>query len=328
MIISVGFMVALILGGKQVIAGTLNIGVYSSLVFMTQRLLWPFTDVARMLKQFEKDMTCARRVFMLIDGKEEECGTEKKKEIALFKGEISFEHVDFTYPNGYEVFKDFNLSVPAGQTIGFVGETGSGKSTIIKLLLRLYEVNNGIIKIDGKAITDMSCHNLRKQIGLVSQESFLFSGTIAENISYGTFNAPREEIIKAAQYAEIHEFIQDLPEGYDTVIGEHGATLSGGQRQRISLARAILKNAPIYIFDEATSALDNETEVEIQKSLEKVSANHTTIVIAHRLSTVRNADVIYVLDQGNIIESGSHEELVAQNGTYAHLWNIQIGQTK
>ncbi len=323
-----GFIVALIIGGKQVIEGTLNVGAYSLLVFMTQRLLWPFTDVAKMLKQFEQDMACAKRVFMLIDTPEEECITEVKKEIPLVKGEITFEHVDFVYPNGYEVFDDFNLQIRAGQTIGFVGETGSGKSTVIKLLLRLYEVTGGVITIDGKAITDMSCANLRKQIGLVAQDSFLFSGTLAENISYGTFDATREQIIRAAEYAEIDEFIDELPEGYDSVIGERGATLSGGQRQRIALARAILKDAPIYIFDEATSALDNETEVEIQKSLEKISADHTTIVIAHRLSTVRNADVIYVLDRGKIIESGTHKELLEKNGVYAKLWNIQIGQTK
>ncbi len=323
-----GFIVALIIGGKQVIEGTLNVGAYSLLVFMTQRLLWPFTDVAKMLKQFEQDMACAKRVFMLIDTPEEECITEVKKEIPLVKGEITFEHVDFVYPNGYEVFDDFNLQIRAGQTIGFVGETGSGKSTVIKLLLRLYEVTGGVITIDGKAITDMSCANLRKQIGLVAQDSFLFSGTLAENISYGTFDATREQIIRAAEYAEIDEFIDELPEGYDSVIGERGATLSGGQRQRIALARAILKDAPIYIFDEATSALDNETEVEIQKSLEKISADHTTIVIAHRLSTVRNADVIYVIEDGKVLASGTHEELTISCKRYAKLCKAQFSQSR
>jgi ATP-binding cassette subfamily B protein len=215
--------------------------------------------------------------------------------------------------------------VPAGSTIGIVGATGSGKSTIVKLLLRLYEIQGGEILLDGLPIHQLELADLRRAIGLVSQEVFLFHGTVAENIAYGSFDAPRAAIERAAQLAEASRFIEALPQGYDTVVGERGQRLSGGQRQRIALARAILKNPPVLILDEATAAVDNETEAAIQRSLDLITAERTTLVIAHRLSTVRHADQIVVMDQGRIVEQGSHDSLIAAGGAYVNLWRVQAG---
>jgi ATP-binding cassette subfamily B protein len=215
--------------------------------------------------------------------------------------------------------------VPAGSTLGVVGATGSGKSTLVKLLLRLYALQGGEIRLDGIPIRELRLADLRRAIGLVSQEVFLFHGTVAENIAYGSFDAPRPAIERAAALAEAAAFIEALPQGYDTVVGERGQRLSGGQRQRIALARAILKNPPVLILDEATAAVDNETEAAIQHSLETITADRTTLVIAHRLSTVRHADRIVVMEEGRIVESGSHEELIAAGGAYRNLWRVQAG---
>jgi ATP-binding cassette subfamily B protein len=220
---------------------------------------------------------------------------------------------------------DFDLTVPAGSTVGIVGATGSGKSTIVKLLLRLYEIQGGRILLDGIPIGQLKLEDLRRAIGLVSQEVFLFHGTVAENITYGSFEASRAAIERAAVLAEAAAFIEGLPHGYDTVVGERGQRLSGGQRQRIALARAILKNPPVLILDEATAAVDNETEAAIQRSLDQITADRTTLVIAHRLSTVRHADRIVVMENGRLVESGQHEALLEQGGAYAALWRVQAG---
>jgi ATP-binding cassette subfamily B protein len=223
------------------------------------------------------------------------------------------------------VIKNVSLHIPAGETVALVGATGSGKSTLIKLLLRFYDVQSGRICLDGHDIRDLRLDDLRGAIGLVSQDVFLFHGTVRENIAYGTFDAPMEEIVAAAQVAEAHEFIMTLPQGYETIVGERGQKLSGGQRQRLSIARAVLKDPPVLILDEATSSVDNETEAAIQRSMERITVGRTTIVIAHRLSTVRNADRIYVLENGALYEQGRHEELVETNGIYAGLWKVQTG---
>jgi ATP-binding cassette subfamily B protein len=234
--------------------------------------------------------------------------------------------VSFSYPNGVKVIENLNLKIPVGQTIAIVGPTGSGKSTLVKLLLRFYEINRGKITLDGLDIRQIYLADLRRAIGLVSQDVFLFHGTIRENIAYG---APPDtnmnEIIASAIAAEAHDFILELPQQYETIVGERGQKLSGGQRQRIAIARAILKNPPILILDEATSAVDNETEAAIARSLEKITHNRTTIAIAHRLSTIRQSDLIYVLNRGELIESGTHEELVMLDGVYAQLWKVQTG---
>tara|TARA_Y100001968_G_scaffold116081_1_gene105435 strand:- start:203 stop:1027 length:825 start_codon:yes stop_codon:yes gene_type:complete len=242
------------------------------------------------------------------------------------KGKISFKNISFKYQGRSEVISNFNLDINSGKKIGIVGATGSGKSTLVKLLLRLYKINAGSIEIDGKSIELLDLRSLRRCIALVSQETYLFQGTIEENISYGSQNIDALKIKNAAEIAEANEFITQLPQGLKTIVGERGQKLSGGQRQRIAIARAILKNAPILILDEATASVDNETEAAIQRSLNKITKRCTTIVIAHRLSTVIDADEIVVLDKGKIIERGTHESLLKNKNFYYYLWKIQAGE--
>ena len=239
---------------------------------------------------------------------------------------ISLEDVNFSYVENFPVLKDVSINIKKGSTTAIVGSTGSGKSTLIKLLLRLYDVKAGKIKFDDKDIRDLNIHSLRKTIGLVSQDIFLFEGTVFENIAYGNLEASNDDIWEAAKLSESDEFINLLPNKEDTIVGERGQKLSGGQRQRISIARAILKNPEILILDEATSAVDNETEAAIQRSLDTLKEGRTVVAIAHRLSTIRNADIIYVLEKGKIVESGTHEELVKLKKVYANLWDVQTGK--
>ena len=271
-------------------------------------------------------MASTRRVLDLIDTPIGIRDGSMRLDPGLVRGELRFEAVDFAYPNRRSLLEGFDLVVPAGTTIGIVGSTGSGKSTLVKLLLRLYERDAGRILLDGRRIEDLSLLDLRRSIALVSQDIYLFHGTVAENISYGSDRANRSAIERAAQLAEATAFIEELPDRYDTLVGERGQRLSGGQRQRIALARAILKDAPILVLDEATAAVDNDTEAAIQRSLDRVTRNRTTLVIAHRLSTVRHADQIVVMDQGRIVEQGRHAELIARSGVYANLWQVQAGE--
>jgi len=249
-------------------------------------------------------------------------------EKTAIQGDIILQDVSFAYRDRAPLIEHLSLHIPAGKTIAIVGSTGSGKSTLVKLLLRFYEVQSGSISIDGIALPELQIRDLRRAIGLVSQDVFLFHGTVLENITYGSPSATLSEAITAAKIAEAEEFINQLPQGYDTIVGERGQKLSGGQRQRLAIARAILKNPPILILDEATSAVDNETEAAIQRSLEQITKNRTTIAIAHRLSTIRNADCIYVMEQGQLVEQGRHEELVEKQGIYANLWRVQMGEVK
>jgi ATP-binding cassette subfamily B protein len=242
------------------------------------------------------------------------------------KGEIELKNVHFQYDKGLEIIKDLNLKITSGSIIGIAGTTGAGKTTLIKLLLRLYDTTSGEILIDNHSIKDFDLTQLRRNIALVSQDVYLFHGSIRENIAYGMGDISLEAIENAAIKAELHDFIIQLPDRYDTIVGERGIKLSGGQRQRLSIARAILKNAPILILDEATSSVDTETERAIQKSLDELTKGKTALIIAHRLSTLRHADKIIVLKEGNIAESGSHESLLAKAGIYADLWNVQIGE--
>lgn len=320
-----GFLAALVYGGLDTIQGHLAVGAYSVLVFLTQRLLWPFTYLAEITDQYYRAMASADRVLNLLAVPIHITSGARMHKMPTLKGEIRFDAVEFAYASGQIILPNLNILIPAGDTVAFVGSTGSGKSTLVKLLMRFYDPMSGDIKIDGYDIKDFDLNNLREHIGYVGQDVFLFDGTIAQNIAYGTFDATPEEIERAAKLAEADEFIVRLPEGYQTQIGERGQRLSGGQRQRLSIARAILKNPPILVLDEATSAVDNETEAAIQRSLNKIVVGRTTIIIAHRLSTVRHAHTIYVLEQGEIIESGSHDELVARGGEYAELWALQTG---
>ena len=319
------FVAILLIGGFQVWNNQLNVGTYSFLVFITQRLLWPLTTLGHVLDEFQRSMASVNRVIDLIDTPINIPDGKKRVNAKKINGEIIFKNIYFNYPDRDSTLEDINISIPQNRTLGIVGLTGSGKSTLIKLLLRIYDANQGSIIVDNIPIKEIKLNDLRKCISLVSQETYLFHGTVQENISYGSNKANIREIINAAKVAEAHDFIQQLPEGYKTIVGERGQRLSGGQRQRIALARAVLKDSPILILDEATASVDNETEVLIQKSLSKLTKNRTTIVIAHRLSTIKNADNIIVLDKGRIIEEGKHSQLLKMKGIYSDLWNVQVG---
>ena len=325
LVILVGFTAILLYGGLQAASGALAVGTYSVLVFLTQRLLWPLTRLGQTFDLYQRAMASITRVMDLLDTPIEIAPGEKSLPLSSVKGEVSLNNITFAYNQRQPVIKNLSLHILAGQTIAIVGATGSGKSTLVKLLLRLYEVQSGEITLDGKDIDDIVLWDLRRAIGLVSQDVFLFHGTVRENISYGSPDASINQIIEAAKFAEADSFIRELPQDYDTIVGERGQKLSGGQKQRIAIARAILKDPPILILDEATSAVDNETEAAIARSLEKITQNRTTIAIAHRLSTIRHSDCIYVMDYGQLIEQGTHEELLALGGVYAGLWHVQTG---
>lgn len=325
LVIVVGFGATLVWGGFVTLEGGLAVGTYSVLVFMTQRLLWPLTRLGQTLDLYQRSVASTARIMNLLDT--EPALDEGDAELASdISGGVRFEAVDFAYDGRIPVLSGFDLTIEPGQTIGIVGSTGAGKSTLVNLLLRFYDPQEGRICIDGVDVRDLRYAEIRRAVGLVSQSSFLFSGTVRENVTYGTFDVDDEQLLHAADVAELEDFIAELPDGWDTIVGERGETLSGGQRQRISLARAILDDAPILVLDEATSAVDNETEAAIQRSLERVSRDRTTLVIAHRLSTVRDADEIVVLDGGSIAERGTHEQLLGAAGTYARLWSIQTGE--
>lgn len=324
-IILLGFTATLLVGGMETVAGRMSVGTYSVLVFLTQRLLWPLTRLGDTLDQYQRAMASTNRVMNLLDTPTTIPTGDIRLPISAVRGDLEFENVTFSYHQRQPVIRYFSLKIPAGKTIAIVGSTGSGKSTLVKLLLRFYEIQSGKITLDGIELNKLNLKDLRRAIGLVSQDVFLFHGTVAENIAYGTFDATPKQIALAAKIAEAEEFIKELPQGYETIVGERGQKLSGGQRQRIAIARAVLKNPPILILDEATSAVDNETEAAIQRSLERITKNRTTIAIAHRLSTVRNADCIYVMEQGRLVEWGRHEQLLEQNAVYAALWRVQSG---
>src|SRR5690625_669718 len=326
MLILTGFIGILVFAGFKTLNGEMEVGLYSVLIFVTQRLLWPLTRLGETFDLYQRAMASVRRIMTLLDTKEVLPDGDIVLDNATVKGHYQVQNVDFKYRTGDTVLNQLNLEILPGQTVGIVGSTGAGKSSMIKLLMRMYDVTNGRILLDGEDIRNYTLESLAQTTGFVSQDVYLFHGSVKENISYGSFEATDEEIKQAAMLAEAHEFISELPETYDSVVGERGIKLSGGQRQRISLARAILKNPPILILDEATSAVDNETEAAIQRSLTKIAENRTTIVIAHRLSTIRNADTIFVLDKGRLAEQGTHDELLEKNGIYHQLWQVQSGE--
>ena len=319
-----GFTATLIIGGFLALDGEIKVATYSVLLFITQRLLWPLTELGDTFDLYQRAMASFNRIFSLKNETPDiKNGT---KEFNKLDKNITLENVTFAYVDNFDVLNNVDLTINSGQTTAIVGSTGSGKSTLIKLLLRLYEINNGSINFDSTNLKDLELSSLREKIGLVSQDVFLFEGTVLENIAYGDLNASESEVWNAAQKSEADEFINKLPQKENTIVGERGQKLSGGQRQRISIARAILKNPEILILDEATSSVDNETEAAIQRSLDILKQDRTVIVIAHRLSTVRNADIIYVLENGNVVESGNHESLLEVNGVYAKLWSVQTGE--
>jgi ATP-binding cassette subfamily B protein len=325
MAILAGFLATFILGGMKALDGRLNVGAYGMLVFLTQRLLWPLTRLAQTVDLYERAMASTRRILTLIDTETDVRDTGSEVLSLTKPGSIVFDSVRFRYSGTKTGIENLSLKIAPGSTTALVGTTGSGKSTIIKLLLRFYPVDSGVIRIDDTAIDALSLHSLRQTVGLVSQDVFLFEGTVWDNIAYGNPSASDEVVRNAATAADAIEFIEGLPLGFQTLVGERGIKLSGGQRQRLSLARAILKDPPILILDEATSAVDNETEAAIQRSLSIISRNRTVLVVAHRLSTIVSADQIVVLQHGSIVEQGTHNELVAHNGYYARQWAVQTG---
>jgi len=328
MLIALGFAATMGLGAYWILTGTdqLTAGELTLFAMMIQRVLWPVTRLGSVFDEFERAKASARRIFGLMDTPNQIPNPENPIQIEQINGKIELQNIHFHYDNEVPIINNLNLNIEAGSTIGIAGTTGSGKTTLIKLLLRLYDTVEGKILIDNHDIKTWDLTTLRRNISLVSQDVYLFHGTIGENIAYGFENCTIEEIENAAKQAELHEFVSSLPQGYHTIVGEKGIKLSGGQRQRLSIARAILKNAPILILDEATSAVDTETERAIQHSLNKLTQGKTALIIAHRLSTLRHSDKIIVLKNGSIAESGTHDELLKETGIYADLWNVQIGE--
>ncbi|MDH5640751.1 MAG: ABC transporter ATP-binding protein/permease [Nitrospira sp.] len=325
MAIALGFGAVIVLGGYWTIQGRISPGELVLFAMMIQRLLWPLTRLGHTFDEYQRARAGAARVFSLLDTPSAIQDAASASELKRAAGDVEFDNVTFRYRPDEPVLNGLSFKAKAGEMLGIAGPTGAGKSTLIKLLLRLYDVNDGGIRVDGHDVRELKQEDLRRQIALVSQDVYLFHGTIGENIAYPGREVPLEQVVEAAEQAELHEFVDSLPQGYDTLVGERGIKLSGGQRQRLSIARAILKDAPILVLDEATSSVDTETEREIQRNLDRLAKGRTALVIAHRLSTIRGADRIVVIKDGKVEEVGSHDELLAHEGTYADLWNIQSG---
>ena len=324
MAILFAFSANMLVGGWMALDGRISLGAYSVIVFITQRLLWPLTRLGETFDLYQRAMASTTRVLDLLDT---EVGIVEGDIILQdVSGELEFRDVEFSYPDREEVLKGLNLLVPAGRTVGLVGPTGSGKTTLIRLLMRFHDPQSGTVSLDGHHVCDLTLNSLRGSISLVSQNTTLFPGSVLENIRYGNPEASLDSVEEAARIAEATEFIELLPNGWHTDIGEGGHRLSGGQRQRIAIARAVLKDAPVLVLDEATSNVDNETEAALKRSISQISKGRTTLIIAHRLSTVRNADIIAVLHKGEISETGTHESLLEEDGIYSRLWAVQTGE--
>lgn len=323
LVAAIGVTMIIWYGGNNVINGTITAGSLVAFLTYAVNISNPIKRLTRVIGNIQKALAAAQRVFMIIDMPEEIAESRDAKQLPEVSGKVEFQNVSFAYDDKGNVITDLSFSVKPGEVIAIVGPSGAGKSTIANLLPRFYDVNKGDIKIDGHSVREVTLDSLREQVGIVPQETMLFNGSVYNNILYGRLDATKEEIEAAAKAANAHDFIMQLTDGYETKLGDRGVNLSGGQRQRIAIARAILKNPRILILDEATSALDTESERVVQEALDRLMVGRTTFVIAHRLSTVKNADKILVLEKGNLVESGTHDELLALDGLYAHLYKIQ-----
>ncbi len=318
-----GVAIVLWFGGKDVINGAWTLGDFTAFILAVQQMYQPIKNFAQLNSTMQQAVSASERVFEILDQETKIFNLPDAKNIDAFTKNIVYKNVSFEYEQNKSILKDINIDIKKGQTVAFVGSSGSGKSTIANLLLRFYDVNSGEILVDGINIKNLTLESLRDKIGVVSQDVFLFNDTVKYNIAYGKLDATYEEIEFAAKAANAHKFISKMPNGYNTLIGERGMKLSGGEKQRIAIARAMLKNPPILVLDEATSALDSESEKLVQEAIETLMKNRTVILIAHRLSTVINADQIVVIDKGTIAEVGKHQELLARNGIYTKLYNLK-----
>ena len=327
-----GFVLTFLVGGYWVLqgppgplSGELRTGTFVAFILYSQRFIWPMAQFGQIINMYQRARASSARIFGLMDEPDRLPQAENAQPLEVTEGRVEYDDVTFGYGDE-PIVEDIDFTVESGETIALVGPTGAGKSTVLKLLMRMYDVDEGAVRIDDQDLREVQLPSLRKALGYVSQETFLFFGTVEENIKYGVFDASHEEVVEAAKMAEAHEFIMNLPDGYDTEVGERGVKLSGGQRQRLSIARAILRDPEILILDEATSDVDTETEMLIQRSLDELTADRTTFAIAHRLSTIKDADQILVLEDGQIVEQGTHTDLLENDGLYAHLWGVQAGE--
>ena len=326
MAILVGFTATLLLGGWLTLDGAMAVGAYSVLVFMTQRLLWPLTRLGETFDLYQRAMASSTRILDVLSSPNElHQGEHVSAKEALTTADVTFDNVSFSYTDREMLFDGLDLTLKGGSTTGVVGSTGAGKTTLVRMLLRFAEPTGGCVSWDGVPLNQWNLHSLRSSMALVDQHITLFPTTILENIRYGRLDATDEEVKSASTIAEATAFVEALPNGWATLVGEGGHRLSGGQRQRLAIARAVLKDAPLLLLDEATSAVDNETEAALQRSIHTISRHRTTVIIAHRLSTVRHADRILVFDNGRVVEDGAHETLLELNGIYARLWAVQTG---
>jgi ATP-binding cassette subfamily B protein len=329
-----GFVTTFLVEGLWVLTGpplgltaTLTPGAFVTFVIYAQQYVWPIVQFGSVVDDYERAKAAGVRVSRLMRVEPAVRDAPDATPLTVTEGRVEYDRVSFAYGED-RVISDVSFTAAGGQTVGVVGPTGAGKSTLLKLLPRLYDVDAGAVRVDGRNVRDVTLESLRRAVGYVSQEPFLFYGTVRENVEYGSFGATDEEIEAAAKRAQAHEFVRALPDGYDTLVGERGVKLSGGQRQRLAIARTILKDPDLLILDEATSHVDTETEALIQRSLAEFARDRTTFVIAHRLSTVRRADLILVVDDGGVVESGTHDELLAADGLYANFWRVQAGDVE